>query len=255
MSEFRDKTVLVTGSGSGIGRASAIAFAKEGAVVAVADIDAATGAETVRLITEAGGQAQYFRVDVSDEESVRSLISTVADQLGPIVSAHNNAGIDGRVEPLLDTTFEEWRRIISIDLDSVFLCMKYEIAHMLANSGGTIVNTASASGLLGGYNHAAYTAAKHGVVGLTKAAAMEYIEQGVRINAICPGLIDTPFMTELPQQLVGQLLAGTPANRAGKPSEIAQAVLWLASERSSYVVGQPLPVDGGTTLGGSSSKI
>ena len=254
MREFEGKTVLVTGSGSGIGRASALAFAAEGATVAVADINKEAGLGTVDLIAEAGGAAHYFHVDVSEEESVRDLIRTVAGDLGPIASAHNNAGVDGRVEPLLSTTFQEWRRIMSIDLDSVFLCLKYEIEHMLAHGGGTIVNTASASGLLGGYNHAAYGAAKHGVVGLTKAAAMEYIEQGVRINAICPGLIDTPFMSDLPQQLVRQLLAGTPANRAGRPAEIAQAVVWLASEKSSYVVGQPMPVDGGTTLGGSSSK-
>lgn len=254
MGDFNGKVVLVTGSGSGIGRASARAFAREGASVAVADINDVAGRETVDIVNAEGGKAEFFHVDVADEDSVGRLMVAVAGSLGPIDTAHNNAGIDGKVEPLLETTLAEWRQVLTVDLESVFLCLKAEIAHMLGR-GGTIVNTASLCGLIGGYNHGAYTAAKHGVVGLTKAAAMEYIEQGIRINAVCPGPVDTPFMHGLPGGLVDKLRSGVPANRLGRPEEIAEAVLWLASERSGYVVGQALAVDGGTVLGGMSTKL
>lgn len=254
MSEFDGKVAAVTGSASGIGRATALAFAAAGARVAVLDIDQAEGLETARLIREAGGEAVFVAVDVSDEDSVDRAFATVVAELGALDIAHNNAGVDGKIATLLDTPLAEWRRVVDIDLTSVFLCMKAEIRIMREQGGGAIVNTASASGLIGGYNHGAYTAAKHGVVGLTKAAAMEWIDDGIRINAICPGPINTPFMAELPSGIVAQLLSGTPAGRLGEPAEIAEAVLWLASDRASYMVGHALAVDGGTVLGGTATK-
>ncbi len=254
MSEFIGKVAAVTGAASGIGRATALAFAAAGARVAVLDIDREHGEETVELIRRTGGDALYVPVDVANEADVDRAFAAVVAELGALDVAHNNAGVDGKVATLLDTPLEEWRKVIDVDLTSVFLCLKAEIRIMRERGGGSIVNTASASGLIGGYNHGAYTAAKHGVVGLTKAAAMEWIDDGIRINAVCPGPINTPFMTELPPGIVAQLLSGTPAGRLGEPAEIAEAVLWLASDRASYMVGHALAVDGGTVLGGTATK-
>ncbi|GAB3618383.1 SDR family oxidoreductase [Okibacterium endophyticum] len=252
--DYSGKTVLVTGGGSGIGRASASAFARSGATVVVADISQTGGQETVDLITAADGAAEFRPVDVADENSVIALVDGIVADHGRLDIAHNNAGIEARNVPMAELTSEEWRRVIDIDLTSVFYCMKAEILHMKERGGGAIVNTASASGLIGGYTLACYTAAKHGVVGLTKAAAMDYAAHGIRINAICPGPIDTPFIADLPQVAIDRLLLATPIGRLGKPEEMAQAVLWLCSDSASYMLGTPLQVDGGVALGGTGTQ-
>jgi NAD(P)-dependent dehydrogenase (short-subunit alcohol dehydrogenase family) len=252
--DYTDQIVLVTGGGSGIGRASALAFAAAGAKVVVGDISAEGGNATVATITDAGGTAEFQHVDVADEGSVTALIDGVVDRHGRLDVAHNNAGIEASNVPLAELSSDEWRRVVDVNLTSVFYCLKAEINHMAASGGGAIVNTASASGLIGGYTLACYTATKHGVVGLTKAAAMDYAHAGIRINAICPGLIDTPFVAGLPQPAIDRLLLATPAGRMGQAEEMAQAVLWLCSDSASYMLGHPLSVDGGVALGGTGTQ-
>ena len=252
--DFDGAIALVTGGGSGIGRASAQAFARSGATVVVADVSEAGGNETVDAIKAAGGRAEFRRTDVSDEDAVIALIDGIAATHGRLDIAHNNAGIEATNVPLADLDSVEWRHVIDVDLTSVFYCLKAEIKAMLKSGGGSIVNTASASGLIGGYTLACYTAAKHGVVGLTKAAAMDYAGHNIRINAICPGLIDTPFIGALPQPAIDRLLLATPIGRMGQPDEMAQAVMWLCSDSGSYMLGHPLSVDGGVALGGTGTR-
>ncbi|OJX67984.1 MAG: short chain dehydrogenase [Micrococcales bacterium 73-13] len=244
--DFSGRTVLVTGSGSGIGRATALAFGATGANVAVADIAEAAGAETVELIRAAGGTAEFFRTDVADFDSVEASVAAVVERFGGLDVAHNNAGVEGEHVPLGRIRTDDWKRVVDIDFNAVYFCIKAEVAVMAPRGGGSIINTASASGLVAGYNLGAYTAAKHGVIGLTKAAAIDHARDGIRVNAICPGPIDTPFLQELPQPLKDRLLLGTPMSRLGQADEIAQGVLWLASSGSSYVTGTALSVDGGT---------
>ncbi len=251
---FNGKVVFVTGGGSGIGRASSLAFGRSGAKVAVADISETAGLSVVAEIREAGGTAEFFEVDVADLESVNAAVAAVVSQWGRLDIAHNNAGIEGKNVPLAEVEPQDWQRVIDVDVTSVFYCLKVEIPVMLAQGGGAIVNTASASGLIGGFNLATYTAAKHGVVGLTKAAAMDYGDKGIRINAICPGPIDTPFIGSLPKEALDQLIFATPIGRLGQADEIAQAVLWLASDGASYILGHALPVDGGVVLSGVGTK-
>lgn len=252
--DFSGKTVLITGAASGIGRATALAFGAAGAKVAVGDISAEGGA-TVEAIRAAGGEAQFYTVDVSDEAAVRDMVDRVVAHYGTLDIAHNNAGIEGHVVPMLQVPSDNWRRVIDVNLSSAFYCMKAEIGAMLKQGGGVIVNTASASGLIGGYRLSAYTAAKHGLIGLTKAAAMDYAEDNIRINALCPGLIDTPFIHALPQAARDQLLTATPMARPGTPEEMAQVVLWLSSDGASYVTGHSMSADGGVVLGGTGTKI
>lgn len=252
--DFSGKTALVTGGGSGIGRATALAFGAAGADVAVADISAEHGQAAVAAITQAGGSAAFFPVDVADETSVTAMIDAVVQRFGGLDIAHNNAGIEGKTVPLCDLPSDNWRRVVDVDLTSVFYCLKAEIPQMLRRGGGAIVNTASASGLIGGYNLSVYTAAKHGVIGLTKAAAMDYGNQGIRVNALCPGAIDTPFIAGLPAPFRDRLVFATPAGRLGTSEEMAQAVLWLCSDAASYVLGHSLSVDGGVVLGGTGTR-
>jgi NAD(P)-dependent dehydrogenase (short-subunit alcohol dehydrogenase family) len=254
--DFGGKTALVTGGGSGIGRATVQAFAKAGAQVAVADIDREAGESTVEAVREAGGSAAFFFADVADEASVRTMVDEVVRRFGGIDIAHNNAGIEGKTVPLCAVPSDNWRKVVDVDLSSVFYCMKAEIEQMIRQGrGGAIVNTASASGLIGGYNLSAYTAAKHGVVGLTRAAAADYGAQAIRINALCPGPIDTPFIGELPQALRDRLIFGVPLNRLGRPEEMAAAVLWLCSDAASYVTGHALSVDGGVVASSAATRV
>jgi len=251
--DFTGKVALVTGGGSGIGRASAEAFAAAGAMVAVADISEVNGKAAVDAIEATGGTAKFFAVDVSSDEDVTSLIATIVGEFGQLDSAHNNAGIEGEVLPLAEISSEGWRQVLDVNLSSVFYCLKAEINAMLAK-GGCIVNTASVAGLIGGYHLGAYTAAKHGVVGLTKCAAMDYGSKGIRINAVCPGLIDTPFLDEMPAPFKDRLIFSIPSDRIGTPAEIARSVLWLCSDGAAYMLGHALPVDGGVVLGGTGTR-
>jgi NAD(P)-dependent dehydrogenase (short-subunit alcohol dehydrogenase family) len=244
------KVALVTGGGSGIGRASALAFAREGAKVVVADVAVEGGEETVRLIQQSGGEAIFGKTDVSRAAEVEALVSRAVQTYGRLDCAHNNAGIEGAAATTIDYAEDAWERVIAINLKGVWLCMKYEIPHLLKQGGGAIVNTASTAGLVGYRGGSAYVASKHGVVGLTKTAALEYAKAGVRVNAVCPGAIDTPMMGRLTghrPQRAERMAAAEPVGRMGQPEEIAQAVVWLCSEAASFVTGHAMAVDGGIT--------
>jgi NAD(P)-dependent dehydrogenase (short-subunit alcohol dehydrogenase family) len=248
--QFVGKVALVTGAGSGIGRASASVFAREGAKVVVADVVVEGGEETVSLIKRAGGEAMFVRADVSKAAEVEALVNTTVAAYGRLDCAHNNAGIAGKALTIADDTEENWDRIIAINLKGVWLCMKYEIPQMLKQGGGAIVNTSSAAGLVGTRGGAAYVASKHGVIGLTRTAALEYAKAGVRVNAICPGAIDTPMMGRITghrPQRVERMAAAEPVGRMGRPEEIAEAVVWLCSPAASFVTGHAMAVDGGMT--------
>jgi NAD(P)-dependent dehydrogenase (short-subunit alcohol dehydrogenase family) len=242
------KIALVTGGGSGIGRATSLALAKEGAKVAVSDIIVAGGEETVRMIKAAGGEATFIKADVAKAAEVEALIKKVVETYGRLDCACNNAGIEGEMTTTVDCSEENFDRIIAVNLKGVWLCMKHEIPQMLRQGGGAIVNTASVAGLVGFQGLSAYVASKHGVNGLTKTAALEYAKQGIRVNAVCPGVIHTPMLDRLfnSQPGVGETIAALePVGRLGKAEEIAAAVVWLCSDAASFVTGLPLAVDGG----------
>ena len=242
------KVALITGAGSGIGRASALAFAREGAKVAVADIVVEGGEETVRMVKEAGGEAFFIKVDVSNAAEVEAMVNAVVDTYGRIDCAYNNAGIEGRLASTDEYPEDVFDKVIDINLTGVWLCMKYELPHMLKQGGGAIVNTASGAGLIGVAGMSAYVASKHGVVGLTKTAALEYAKSGIRVNSVCPGLIQTPMVERITAdqpQLGEALVAAEPVGRTGKPEEIAESVVWLSSDAASFVTGHAMSVDGG----------
>lgn len=242
------KVALVTGGGSGIGRATALAFAREGAKVVVADVVVAGGEETVRLIKAVGSEAIFVKVDMAKAAEVEAMVQKAIATYGRLDCAHNNAGIEGATGKTADYSEEEWTRVITVNLTGVWLCMKYEIPQMLKQGGGAIVNTASDAGLLGVPQMPAYVASKHGVVGLTKTAALEYAKAGIRVNAVCPGVIKTPMVDRITGQRPGRaerMTAAEPIGRMGKPEEIAEAVVWLCSDAASFVTGLPMAVDGG----------
>lgn len=247
--DMKSKVALITGAGSGIGQATAIAFAKRGAQVVVADISKEGGMETVNLIKELGGESIFVRTDVSHNSDVEAMVNTTIEKFGKIDFAHNNAGIDGPLQTVLTDLDEgDWDRVISINLKAVWMCMKYEIKQMLAQGKGSIVNTASMFGLVGNEGGAAYNAAKHGVIGLTKTAALEFSRLGIRVNAVCPGVILTPLVkkiTEMYPEATAALEASHPIGRCGNPDEVAEAVVWLSSDSASFVTGVSLPLDGG----------
>jgi NAD(P)-dependent dehydrogenase (short-subunit alcohol dehydrogenase family) len=246
------KVALVTGGGSGIGRASTLAFAREGAKVIVSDVDFTGGEETVRLIQTAGGAATFIQADVARAAEVEALVKKGVETYGRLDCALNNAGIQGDLRQTAECSEENWNRIIAINLTGVWLCMKHELAYMLHQGSGVIVNTASNFGLVGSPGMPAYSASKHGVVGLTKTAALEYAKAGIRVNAVCPGPTQTPLVDrilsqqpQLASQIVEAIKAREPAGRMGQPEEIAEAVIWLCSEAASFVTGIALAVDGG----------
>ncbi len=239
------KVALVTGGGSGIGRQACLVFSREGAKVVVSDVTVEGGEETLRLMKQTGGEAAFIKADVAQAAEVEALVAKTVETYGQLDCAYNNAGIAGRTARVADDTEENWDRILSINLKGVWLCLKYEIAHMLKQGGGAIVNTASGAGLIGVRRIGAYVASKHGVVGLTKTAALEYAKSNIRVNAVCPGPIDTPMLRGASERVIDAMVAAQPNGRLGQPQEIAEAAVWLCSDAASFVTGHPMPVDGG----------
>jgi NAD(P)-dependent dehydrogenase (short-subunit alcohol dehydrogenase family) len=246
--KLEGKVALVTGGGSGIGRATALVFAREGAKVVVADVLTEGGEGTVQRIKEAGGKAIFVKTDVSKAAEAMALVDDAVSTFGRLDCAFNNAGIEGNMAPTADCTEENWDRVIAINLKGLWLCMKYEIPQMLKQGSGAIVNTASVAGLVGFQRLPAYCASKGGIIQLTKTAALEYATKGIRINAVCPGVIRTPMLERLTggkPELEAQYTAREPVGRMGTPEEIAEAVVWLCSDAASFVTGHPMVVDGG----------
>lgn len=244
--DFAGRVAIVTGGAAGIGRASALAFARAGASVMVADVDDTAGHETVSIARAAGGDAQFVATDVSSAASVRNMVDATIGAFGRLDYAHNNAGVAAAQHDVADLPEAEWDRVQGVMLRGVYLSMKYELPHLLT-TGGAIVNTASGAGLVGYPGQSPYVSSKHGVLGLTKSAALEYGHRGVRVNAVCPGTVLTPMVETAiaTPGLEEQLVALHPIGRIGTPEEIANAVLWLCSDDASFVLGHALAVDGG----------
>jgi NAD(P)-dependent dehydrogenase (short-subunit alcohol dehydrogenase family) len=247
---FQGEVALVTGAGSGLGRASAITFAREGAKVVVGDIDVESGQQTVQMIEKAGGQALFVKVDVTKEIEVKMLIDKAIETYGGLHCAHNNVGMEYFV-PLTECTEADWDHFMDLNLKSVWLCMKYEIKHMVKHGGGAIVNSSSIAGLVGAANSLTYVTSKHGVNGLTKVAAAEYGKMGIRVNAVCPiGMEGTGMHRRImakASEFAGKVLEWVPLGRSSHVQEVAEVVVWLCSKSASFVTGLPMPVDGGFT--------
>jgi NAD(P)-dependent dehydrogenase (short-subunit alcohol dehydrogenase family) len=250
MDRLKGKTVVVTGGGSGLGRACARTFAAEGADVAVADVNDSGGSETVDIITAAGGSAFFFKTDVAKSDQVKALVEETVRRFGKLNCAFNNAGVEGGAFLTGRYPEDEWDRVIAVNQKGVMLCMKYEIEEMLKTGGGAILNTSSGAGIRGLPYQSAYSTSKHAIIGLTKTAAVEYARKGIRVNAICPGFIDTgltrtvlnkkPELEEKYKKLI-------PLGRFGREEEVAEATVWLLSDASSFITGQALVLDGGAS--------
>lgn len=246
------RSALVTGGGSGIGRATCLAMAREGARVTVSDLPGAGAEETVALVRAAGGEAQAVHADVTQPDQVAAMVQAALAAYGPLHCAFNNAGIAAMHvgaggQRMGDISLQSWERMLAVNLTGVFLCMAQEIAAMERSGGGAIVNTASVAGLVGLPGSNAYVVAKHGVVGLTRAAAIDHAAAGIRVNAVCPGYIETPMITEAMARRGEQILGTVPLRRLGQAEEIAQAVVFLCSDRAAFMTGAAMPVDGGYT--------
>ncbi len=254
---LESKVGLITGGTSGIGRETAILFAKAGAKVVVAGRREKEGEETIELVRAAGGDGLFVKTDVSKASEVEALVRQTVGRFGRLDVAFNNAGIESVLAPIVRQSEEDWDRTISINLKGVWLCLKYEIRQMLSQGGGgAIVNMASINGLIGAIGAAAYSASKHGVIGLTQTAALENAKSGIRINAVCPGFIETPMADRIFRVpgLQKYVLSCHPIGRLGRPTEIAEAVVWMCSDRASFMTGQSLVLDGGLLAGPSSPK-
>ena len=246
-----DKVALVTGAGSGIGRASALAFAQARAKVVVCDVDSKSGLETVRLIRDAGGEALFVQADVSKSSDVENMVRLTVAEYGRLDVAHNNASVEPANASILDSSEEDWNRVIDINLKGVWLSMKHEIPAMLEQGGGSIVNTSSTVGHLGQSNMASYVASKHGVIGLTKAVALEFVDAGIRVNAVCPAVVATSMFerfTRGDDHVASTLISSLPMKRLIKPQEVANSVLWLSSDKAAYLNGHALVIDGGLSI-------
>ncbi len=249
--EFAGRTALVTGGASGLGRATAIAFAGGGARVLVADVDDRMGRETVELVAQAGAEGLFVSTDVTNPEAVTAMVAATVTAFGSLDFAVNNAGTTGPGGLTADYDVEDWRRTIALNLDSVFYCLKAEIPVMLSQGGGAIVNVASGAGLVGFAGLPAYVASKHAVVGITRASALEYATRGIRINCVCPGSTRTPMLEGFmagDEKIEKMMRNAVPMRRLGRPEEIAAAITWLCSDAASFVVGHALAVDGGSVI-------
>ena len=242
---MKNKTVIITGAASGIGKAAAQLFASAGANVVISDIHALEGEKLAEEISIAGGKASFFKTDVSVASEMEALVDFAVTTYGKLDIAVNNAGISGEQNPIADMSIEGWQKIIAVNLNSLFYGMKYQIGAMLKSGGGSIVNISSILGAVGFAGSAGYSAAKHGVIGLTQTAALEYSAQHIRANAVGPGFIDTPLLNALDVQMKSQLVAMHPIGRLGKSEEVAELIFWLASDKSSFVSGSYYPIDGG----------
>ena len=250
MGRLENKIALVTGASTGIGRATAVLFAKEGANLVIGDINDQGGEETQAMIKTTGRDGVFVHADVSKASDVQRLINTVMETFGRLDCAFNNAGILGDRANMAESDEANWDRVMGVNLKGVYLCMKYEIPHMLIGGSGSIVNTCSLFGLVGAEDCSAYVASKHAVAGLTKAAALEYARQGFRVNAVCPGTTRTPMLDSVVNgnpEVEAEYIALEPTGRLADPQEIAEAVVWLSSDAASFVTGHTLSVDGGRT--------
>ncbi|MEQ6327007.1 SDR family oxidoreductase [Pseudomonas chengduensis] len=251
--EMNDKVALVTGAGSGIGQAASLAFASQGARVVVSDVDATAGESTVELIRSAGGRAIFIAADVSKDEEIEQLVARTVAQYGRLDHAFNNAGVTQNSQPLAEQPVATYDKLFDVSVRGVWLCMRHEINQMLKQGGGTIVNMGSMSSIVGIAGLSTYSGSKHAVLGLTRGAALDYAGQNIRINAVGPGTIDTPMIQRFIElagtdEVMAPIRAAHPIGRTGRPSEVADAVLWLSSDASSFVVGQMLMVDGGYSV-------
>jgi len=246
MHGLQGKVAIVTGGGSGIGQSTALAFAREGVKVVVSDVDEQGGQETVRLIEEQGGVARFVRADVSKPAEVEQMVRATVEAFGALHFACNNAGISAPSAMLPDFPLDGWDRLIAINLSGVFYCMKYEIPELLKAGGGVIVNVASIASMLGLPTSAGYVAAKHGVIGLTKVAAVEYGAQGIRAVAVCPAYIQTPMLERaIPPEAHQHAVSLHPIGRLGRPEEVADTIVWLCSDGAGFITGSAILVDGG----------